>query len=174
MSTAPSGPGATPEAARIAHRSTGRVRLRLPRRRRDLPFFLRLYEDLNGQPEVDEVNINPATGSVLVWFDPAHEDALPDALTRGGLLCLPEDALHPAHVERHRFHMSLNDMRIIVFLIMTSLSIHQLLKGQLLAPALTMLLYVIDLAVGLRLERDAAAGHHVHDEAADPSAARSD
>jgi hypothetical protein len=173
MTTAPPSPDPHPETARIAHRSTGRLRLRLPHRRRDLPFFLRLYEDLRHQPEIDEVTINPGTGSVLVWFDPHHTDALPDALTRGGLLHLREADLHPDHVERHHFHMSLNDMRIIVFLIMTGLSVHQLLKGQLLAPALTMLLYVIDLAVGMRLERDAAAGHHADADAAasDPTPA---
>jgi hypothetical protein len=148
-----------PEPARIAHRSSGRLRLRLPRRRHDLPFFLGLYEALNRQPEIDEVNINPATGSVLVWFDPSDAHAITDALTRGGLLRLHEGDLHPEHAERHLFHVSLNDMRIVIFLIMAMLSVHQLLKGQLLAPALTMLLYVIDLAVGMRLERDAAAGH---------------
>ena len=165
----PSG-GGPPEVAHIAHRSSGRVRLRLPRRRHDLPFFLGLYEDLKGQPEIDEVTINPATGSVLVWFDPVHEDTLPDALTRGGLLALHEGDLHPEHAERHRFHVSLNDMRIMVFLIMLLLSVQQLLKGQLLASALTMLLYVIDLAVGMRLERDAAAGHYAPADAADAPA----
>jgi len=154
------------EPARVVHQSHGRLRLRLPQRRRDLPFFLSLYEELNAQPEIDEVSINPATGSVLLWFDPVQAPALPKALTRGGLLRLDGSDLHPEHAERHLFHVSLNDMRIIVFLIMTALSIHQLLKGQLLAPALTMLLYVIDLAVGMRLERDAAAGHgHAADDA---------
>ncbi len=56
-------------------------------------------------------------------------------------------------------------MRIVVFLIMAALSIHQLLRGQLLAPALTMLLYIVDLAVGMRMERDAAAGHAHHPSA---------
>lgn len=135
------------------------MRLRLPQRRHDLPFFLSLYESLRAQPEIDEVTINPATSSVLIWFDPAHEDALASALTRGGLTLPDDHQLQPEHAERHLFHVSVNDMRIVVFLIMTTLSIHQLLKGQLLAPALTMLLYVVDLAVGMRMERDAAAGH---------------
>jgi hypothetical protein len=154
-----------PNTARVAHRSTGRLRLRLPQRRHDLPFFLELYESLHTQPEIDDVTINPATGSVLLWFDPAREAALDAALTRSGLLRIDDSELHPEHAERHLFHVSVNDMRIIIFLIMTALSIHQLLKGQLLAPALTMLLYVVDLAVGMRLERDAAAGHD--QEAAD-------
>ena len=156
------------EHARVAHQSHGRLRLRVPRRRHDLPFFLALYQDLNSQPELDEVSINPATGSVTLWFDPAQEPNIAEAVSRGGLLSLHQGELHPEHAERHRFHMSVNDMRIIVFLIMSALSIHQLLKGQLLAPTLTMLLYVIDLAVGMRLERDAAAGRRQADVATPP------
>jgi hypothetical protein len=159
MSTSPPPLNSAAEIARVAHRSCGRLRLRLPQRRRDLPFFLQAYADLRAQPEIDEVNINPATGSILLWYDPAREHSLAEAVNRSGLLLLDDAALHPEHAQRHRFHVSVNDMRIMVFLIMASLSIHQLLKGQLLAPALTMLLYVIDLAVGMRIERDAAAGH---------------
>ncbi len=156
------------DVARIVHRSAGRLRLRVPQRRHDLPFFLRLYEALRDQPEIDEVNINPATGSVLVWFDPAHGMGIECALSRHGLLRLTDQATHPEHAERHLFHVSVNDMRIVIFLIMTALSIHQLMRGQLLAPALTMLLYVVDLAVGMRLERDAAVGHE-HAPAAAPA-----
>lgn len=167
MSTSRGAAVPSPEPVRVAHRSAGRLRLRLPRRRHDLPFFLTLYEELNKQPEIDQVTMNPTTGSLLVWFDPAQEDALFDALTRGGLLQLEEGDLHPEHAERHVFHVSLNDMRILVFLIMVILSVHQLFRGQLLAPALTMLLYLVDLAVGMRLERDAAAGAHTAADARD-------
>jgi hypothetical protein len=155
----------TAETARISHRSTGRVRLRLPQRRHDLPFFLSLYESLRTQPIIDEVTINPATASVLIWFDPVHEESLPTALSRCGLAPLDDHQRHPKHAERHLFHVTINDMRIVVFLIMAALSIHQLLRGQLLAPALTMLLYIVDLAVGMRMERDAAAGHAHHPSA---------
>jgi hypothetical protein len=162
-------PDSFPDTARVAHRSTGRLRLRLPQRRHDLAFFLEVYEALRGQPEIDEVTINPTTGSVLLWYDPAEEDALAEAVGRTGLLQLHEGDLHPQQDERHLFHVSINDMRITIFLIMTALSIHQLLKGQLVAPALTMLLYLIDLAVGMRMERDAAAGHDHDPSVAGPT-----
>jgi hypothetical protein len=160
-----------PESARIAHRSVGRLRLRVRNRRRDLPFFLQLYDALRREPEIDEVTLNPATGGVLVWFDPAlPESRVADALTRSGLLRLQSpEQLAPDDAARHRFHVSVNDMRIVVFLIMTLLSIHQLRKGQLLAPALTMLLYVIDLTVAMRSEHEAAHG----EPASDPDPAHS-
>jgi hypothetical protein len=140
--------------AYLVHRSRGRIRLRVPSRRRDLDYFLALYEQLRHEPVIDEVTMNPVTTSVLVFFDEAHAPELPTALERGGLLILEreeDDAL--AIVEPSPHHVTLNDMRTIVFLVMTALSIQQLLKGQLLAPAVTMVLYVVDWAAGMRLER---------------------
>jgi hypothetical protein len=150
-----------PAPARIAHRSSGRMRLRVPGRRRDLSFFLELYDALRREPEIDEVTLNPASGGVLLWFDPQQGDErIMDALNRSGLIRLIDpDDLHPEQRARHRFHTDVNDTRIVVFLIMTTLSLIQLRKGQLLAPALTMLLYVIDLAIGMRAEQAAAHGH---------------
>jgi hypothetical protein len=51
-------------------------------------------------------------------------------------------------------------MRILIFVIMLALSVQQLLKGQFLVPILTMVLYVVDLAAGLQLEREAALQLH--------------
>lgn len=156
-----------PEPARIAHRSSSRMRLRVPGRRRDLPFFLELYDALRREPEIDEVTLNPSSGGVLVWFDPQQSHGrIVEALGRSGLIRLEDpDDLHPEQLARHRFHVDVNDMRIVVFLIMTTLSLIQLRKGQLLAPALTMLLYVIDLVVGMRTEQAAAHGHDPEAEA---------
>jgi hypothetical protein len=181
--------------ARVVHRSAERWRLRIPERKRDLDYFIRLYEALRVQPEIREVTVNPITGSLLVW--PASPDPTPlrAALTRSGLFQLTDTEADGAAVPRttstseatsrptaaadatateqassqsgapldshpgtqHAFHVSVNDTRILVFLIMLALSLYQLSKKQFLAPALTMTLYLIDLLAGLKLERDAAA-----------------
>jgi hypothetical protein len=185
--------------ARVVHRSAERWRLRIPERKRDLDYFIRLYEALRVQPEIREVTVNPITGSLLVW--PASPDPTPlrAALTRSGLFQLVDTEADGAAVRRttstseatsrptaaadatateqassqsgahlgshlgshpgtqHAFHVSVNDTRILVFLIMLALSLYQLSKKQFLAPALTMALYLIDLLAGLKLERDAAA-----------------
>lgn len=157
----------TAPIAQLAHRTAERWRLKVPTRRHDLGYFISLYEALRVQPEIQEVTVNPLTASVLVWFAPTDEKTLPDALTRNGLLRLAEDPrsaaatasanneLHPS--EHHAFHMSVNDTRILVFLIVVALSVYQLTKKQFLAPALTLSLYLIDLFAGLKLEQDAAA-----------------
>lgn len=193
-------PNAGPAAAQIVHRTRERWRLRLPDRRHDLGYFIRLYEALRKQPEIREVTVNPATASALVWFSEQDAARLPEALTRDGLLTLPApsmppdrgaeplqtaagraassgtpgtdvgdgDAQHPS--VHHAFHMSVNDTRMLVFLIMLGLSVYQLSKKQFLAPALTMALYVIELLAGLRLERDAAIRAHQPDTDASPAA----
>ncbi|MFN2135566.1 MAG: hypothetical protein ACK2UK_06400 [Candidatus Promineifilaceae bacterium] len=154
-------PGAA--AARIVHRTRERARLRVPGRRRDLDYFLALYEDLRAHPEFDEVRINPVTGSVVLAFAAGHAPHLETILAGCPLLTLvPErqrDAAAPDG-HPHDFHSGINDMRMLIFVIMLALSVQQLLKGQLLVPILTMLLYVADLAAGLRLEQDAAVQSH--------------
>lgn len=180
----PFDPPSAPAAAQVVHRTRERWRLRVPERRYDLAYFVSLYEALRKQPEILEVTVNPRTASVLVWVAEVDDEQLADALTRDGILRLPKpleppdsgaeplqaaaghalsseatredglDALHPR--DHHAFHMSVNDTRILVFLIMLALSLYQLSKKQFLAPALTMALYVIELFAGLKLERDAA------------------
>lgn len=174
--------------ARVVHRSAERWRLRIPERKRDLEYFIRLYEALRVQPEIREVTVNPITSSLLVWpTTSADPSQLRVALTRDGLLELddaaadksppprtspstappttaetPTAAPTAAHAgahpgAQHAFHVSVNDTRILVFLIILALSVYQLSKKQFWAPALTMALYLIDLLAGLKLERDAAA-----------------
>jgi hypothetical protein len=156
---------ATP--ARIVHRTQERLRLRLPSRLHDLPFFLALYDDLRGQPEIDEVTINPATGSVLVWFPSVDADQIEPALMRSGRLQLVDsDPGSEADGGRHGFYSSINNMRALLFLLMVAVSIQQVMKGQLLAPALTLLLYVADLVAGIRLEHSAVAPPSENDDTA--------
>lgn len=188
-------PGSDPQpaAARIVHRTRERWRLRVPARRHDLDYAIALYDALRAEPEIREVTVNPVTAGVLVWFDPADTAALPEALQRSGLLRLAPDApagslnagarLQPGQPPasdsggsaalgaHHAYHMSVNDIRILVFLIMLALSIYQLTRKQFVAPALTMALYVIDLITGLKMEHDVAEGRlqqPIAGEAADP------
>lgn len=150
-----------PAPARLVHRTRERARLRVPSRRRDLNWFLALYEDLRAHPDIDEVTMNPVTGSVVLSFGPGADlDAL---LSGNRLLTLVAEPQrdrtgHDGHP--HHFHSGLNNMRILIFLIMSALSIQQLLKGQFLVPILTITLYVVDLAVNLRLEQEAALEPH--------------
>jgi hypothetical protein len=57
---------------RVRHLSPGRLRLRIPEKRRDDAFFRTVEQRLAGWDSVDRVEVNPLTASVLVTFsDPA-------------------------------------------------------------------------------------------------------
>jgi Heavy metal associated domain 2 len=51
---------------RITHRMNGRVRLRIPDRRRDSAYFARLKETLSRCDGVESVLVNPLTASALI------------------------------------------------------------------------------------------------------------
>src|SRR5260370_33396514 len=57
---------------RVCPLSPGRLRLRIPEKRRDDAFFRTVEQRLAGWDSVDRVEVNPLTASVLVTFsDPA-------------------------------------------------------------------------------------------------------
>jgi hypothetical protein len=151
-----------PPTAEIVHQTRERLRLRIAARRRDLPFFLRLYEQLRIAPGVEEVTMNPLTGSVLLRFDARRRNTLLGALADSPLISLQSRTrLNPAVEGRAgtaggiiRFlesrGASATDPRFIVFLIMLGIAVRQLIKGQLLAPAVSLALYGLELLVLLR------------------------
>jgi hypothetical protein len=55
--------------ARIVHHVPGRVRVRLPRAKRDREFARRVEESLAACPGVRRVEVSPITGSVLIRYD---------------------------------------------------------------------------------------------------------
>ena len=59
-------------AAYVTHFTPGRVRLRIPARRHDPAFFAEVKTAVEAWPGIQEVQTNPRTASVLVFFsDPA-------------------------------------------------------------------------------------------------------
>ncbi len=61
-------------AARIEHLSPGRLRLRISDRRRQPDYFEALRARLGEEPAVQDVRVDPRTGSVLLLLD-ASSDA---------------------------------------------------------------------------------------------------
>lgn len=148
--------------ADIVHRSHGRLRLRIPSKRRDLGYFVELYEQVRPLPGIADLVINPKTASVLVIYDETRHSELSTALSTTGLFELKPTnkglgapALSPSldPVADVAPRAAVNDMRAIVFVIMLGVSVHQLMRGQIFAPVLTTLLYAADLGLGIRQER---------------------
>jgi len=52
--------------AHIEHQLPGRVRLRVPSRRGQVPFFEKVVRELSKQPAIREINATPLTGSITL------------------------------------------------------------------------------------------------------------
>ena len=137
-------------AARIAHCTRQRVRLRIPSRRNDKAFFTRVVAGLRTCSTVSELRVNPATAGVLL-IDPrgvALEAVREHALSHG-LFALPDTA-RPGITESvlrgaRWFDRGLRDvsggdldLRGLAFLALAGTALIQLARGQVLAPAATL------------------------------------
>jgi hypothetical protein len=57
----------------IEHQLPGRVRLRVPARRGEVPFFEKVVRELSKHPAIRELTASPLTGSItLQHFEPLH------------------------------------------------------------------------------------------------------
>ncbi len=75
------------EEVRVLSALPGRLRVRHVARRRGLEELEALRDSLQARPDVDAVEVNPRTGSMLVFYDPAGVsfEGIRDALAEVGL-----------------------------------------------------------------------------------------
>ncbi len=145
---------------RVVHRTKERLRLRIPGRRKDMDYFLDLYDDLRQIRGVTEVVINPLTASVLLNFHPEAAGQVVDSLAGIGLL--PQKEVKgskqpvPGAVERFfaNHQSAATDVRTVILTLMIGIAIHQALRGKILAPALSALWYAFDLIAAHRREKE--------------------
>jgi hypothetical protein len=138
--------------AEIRHITTGRLRLRIPERRRDGAFFGRVRQGLAGWPGVVGVEVNPVTAGVLIHFTGAPAHLLAHA-RNDDLFRLVDQRAEPAalvdeiregamNVDRMLRHLTGGgDLRTAVFLALLAGGIYQLFRGNIAAPAATLLWY---------------------------------
>ncbi len=145
--------------AYVVHAIPGRVRVRVPDRKGDAAFFDSIASRLAELPLVTSVTTNPVTGSVLVRFTGDIE-----ALAMRAMMLLDQVQLElsptPAQPVLKRLRDELAgfdatvreltggemDTHAMAFAGMLALSAVQLFRGNILAPAATMLWYAADLA----------------------------
>lgn len=142
--------------AYIKHRMPGRIRLKIPAMRGNPSFFDDLTETLAGCEHLVQLNINSATASVLIQHGDASFEAIADFAADAGLFMI-EDQPEPApslsnhmsiaslsslavtEIDRQLNHVSAGrvDLRSLLFLGFTGLTIHQAAKGHIMSPAST-------------------------------------
>lgn len=80
-------------SVQLVHQSPGRLRLRIPARRRDHEFFDAVAEIVSACEGVTSVTTNPLTGSILIRYT----GALDDLVAYAGLFgLLPQEAAEPS------------------------------------------------------------------------------
>jgi len=77
--------GEFPEDTYLSHVSKGRLRLRIPSKKRDAAFFSRLQAVLSAIPGIDQVKVNPSSGSLLILHSELPEEMASFIKTLTGL-----------------------------------------------------------------------------------------
>src|SRR5437879_2986087 len=78
--------------ANVEHQLPGRVRLRVPSRQRDAPFFATIEVQLRTAAPVHRVRANPHTASVVIEYDGDLEAVVTFARERGLVDVVPTAA----------------------------------------------------------------------------------
>lgn len=144
--------------AKVVHFTTGRARFKIPEKRGDQRFFETVEKRLAGWDSIERIETTPLTGSVLVHFADAFalfaENALKNDLFSVDLDDLEREKeaavglIEWARRQMATFDGSVRnwtagsaDIRGVVFLFLVAASLHQLLRGNISAPATTLLWY---------------------------------
>lgn len=147
--------------ARVCHFTTGRLRVKIPEKRRDEAFFDAVKERLAAWDSIEQVEVNPLTASVLVHFSDLGSLFAENAV-RNDLFTLDYDALEadfgsPAlteWVKRQwsdadlavpRLTSGTADLRGAVLVTLLLAGTYQLFRGNIAAPAATLLWYAGDM-----------------------------
>ena len=142
-------------AAYIQHAIPGRMRLKVPSRRGDEGYFADVARKLSKVREVRRSEVNAATASVLIEYDPGAAEDTGRLLEIGRQLGLDEviagappvleDLQHRSAGVRREVGSFLGstglDLNASVFLVLLGLSVIQVMRGQILAPAVTLAWY---------------------------------
>lgn len=144
--------------ASIAHRTAARVRLRVPSKRGDNEFFSDLHDWLIKLPGVDDLRINALTASALIIRNETDAAALDSALGSSELFDLDDSApVHEALLDRATAEIGRLDVALSratqggldvpgsLFLLFLLAAATQIARGQILAPATSLLWYAYEI-----------------------------
>jgi len=170
-------------SAYVKHQLPGRVRLKIPQKKGDEDYFDRIAKLFANFPGITQLQLNPAAASVLICHDgtEAQFGNIAEFAQAKGLFSIAEQPEEETFSIPHlpiatltstglnRLDESLMDFsqgrldnRSLFVLTLTGLAIHQLTRGNIMAPASSLLWYAIEL---LREENGKTVGPDNH---ADP------
>jgi len=142
--------------SRVCHFAHGRLRVKIPEKRRDESFFETVRQRLSGWDSIERAKVNPLTASVLIEFSNLAALFAENAL-KNDLFEIDYDALEaaaepaPAMTEQaahviaqadatvRRWTSGGADLRSLVFLLLLIGGLRQLFRGNVASPAASLL-----------------------------------
>jgi len=151
-------------SAYIKHQLPGRVRLKIPQKRSDFHYFDRIAELFTDCPGITQLQLNPPAASILICHEAeTHFVNIAEFAQTNSLFKIteqPEDTFSIPHLPiatltstgLNRVDESLMDFsqgrldsRSLFVLTLTGLAVHQMTRGNIMAPAASLLWYAIEL-----------------------------
>ncbi|MBS0003529.1 MAG: hypothetical protein KFF45_10680 [Thioalkalivibrio sp.] len=144
------------DKAYLVHKAPGRLRLRVPEMRGDIPFFRDLVARLSPLEDIEAVRANPDTGGVLILHRRDTQQAVLNRVTSVVNLT-DEEYVPPSAFSRAVTGLGKLDEVIAretkggsslsstIFLVLMGMALAQIARGQVMAPASSLLWYALDL-----------------------------
>ena len=142
-------------AAHIAHESVGRLRLKVPACRGNAGYFQEAVGVLAEMPGVSHVQANPVTASILLLhslevanigeFAEQHQLFRLDPEPSIGLPAAARVSAELRKIDHTLFEATRGqtDFRTVAFLVLLALAAHQAVRGNVMAPAVTLVWYAL-------------------------------
>ena len=138
--------------AHIVHQARGRIRLQVREKCKDPAYFETTREQLQGLAGIDEVRTNSTTGSIILLHSLENNTELLKRLPQLALFEITDCQQHDAsaftplrsgltgieQLLRNGTAGSV-DLKTVAFIGVMGLTLHQIMRGQVLGPALPML-----------------------------------
>lgn len=128
--------------AYISHSTLARVRFRVPTKRGDSAWFEKVKNELGAAKGIAGVEINPKTGSILV-FHGTNDERVAEAAEKSGLFHVSEATVR--HDPKQHFVGLGPDLRRLVPPVLIVIALLQALRGNLFSPASALLLTALNM-----------------------------
>lgn len=143
-------------AAHILHQTSGRTRFKVPEKRGDEDYFAQSREQLSELSGIEAVKTNPLTASILLLHPDTAYGRIETQLNQTELFELNEEVVaestrSPWTSIMEEIEGSVRewswDRHTALFVFFTVLGVRQLLRGEILAPAIPMFIYALEFAL---------------------------
>jgi len=133
--------------AYISHRTDHRLRIKVPSKKKDYEYFQILYQHLSEKKDIEKIEMNPLTGSVLITHN-LDVDTLISEIQASSLFVLKKPLLDQPTLHktiREQFKGFDNQVKgltggslnigTMAFIALAGAGIYQIARGNLAAPA---------------------------------------